>query len=154
MSTWRFFAECLCFAECFFLVCRVFFFSARQRVCLPSAIILPSIFFAALDKELVCRVADRMHSANIYALSKYAISGSVLQTLADGFEHPQLPSPYHPSPASLKLKHDLIWQFLAAGLSPRPPHHRHAGHADHRLRPPVGASAADHPSPHVRSCMY
>ena len=74
MSTWQFFAECLCFAECFFLVCRVFFFSTRQRVCLPSAIILPSVFFAALGKELVCRVPDRIHSTNIFALSKSAIS--------------------------------------------------------------------------------
>ena len=132
----------------------IFFVSTRQRVCLPSAIILPSVFFAALDKEFVCRVSDRMHSANIYALSKYAISGSVLQTLAYGFEHLQLPSPYHPSPASLKLKHDLIWQFLAAGLSPRPPHHRHAGHADHRLRPPVGRRLPTTPLPmYAAACI-
>ena len=49
--------------------CRVFFlsllsvfFSTRQRVCLPSAIILPIVFFTALSKELVCWVPDRMHS--------------------------------------------------------------------------------------------
>ena len=70
MSTWRF------FAECFFLVCRVFF-STRQRVCLSSAIILPSVFFTALNKELVCRIPDIMHLTNIFALGKYAVSGSV-----------------------------------------------------------------------------
>ena len=49
------------FAECqikgtrqtyFFVEC--FFFSTRQRVCLLSAIILSSVFLAALSKRLVC----------------------------------------------------------------------------------------------------
>ena len=52
------------------------FFSTRERVCLPSAIILTSVFFTALGKELVCRLPDIMHSANIFALGKSAVSGS------------------------------------------------------------------------------
>jgi len=58
------------FAECFF-------FSTRQTVYLPSAIILPSVFFAALSKELVCRVSEGMHSANMKTLGKEPVSGSV-----------------------------------------------------------------------------
>ena len=44
---------------------------------MPSAIILPSVVSAALDKQLFCRVPDGMHSANILALSKSPVSGSV-----------------------------------------------------------------------------
>jgi len=38
---------------------------------------LQSIFFTALSKELLCRVPDRMHLANILALSEHPVSGSV-----------------------------------------------------------------------------
>ena len=38
---------------------------------------MPSVFFAALDKELVCRVIDKIHSTNIFALGKSAVFGSV-----------------------------------------------------------------------------
>ena len=51
------------FSECFF-----------PR--LSCAIILPSIFFAALDKELVCRVPDGLHSANPLTLGLPTNSGS------------------------------------------------------------------------------
>ena len=44
---------------------------------MPSAIILPSVVSAALGKQLFCRVPDGMHSANIFALGKSAVSGNV-----------------------------------------------------------------------------
>ena len=44
---------------------------------MPSAIILPSVVSAALDKQLFCRVPDGMHSVNILALGKSPVSGSV-----------------------------------------------------------------------------
>jgi len=44
---------------------------------MPSAIILPSVVSTALDKQLFCRVPDGMHSANILALDKSPVSGSV-----------------------------------------------------------------------------
>ena len=64
MSMWRFFAKCLCFAECFFLICRVVFFqhSAKSLVC---------------RVPLFCRVWFLQHSANILALGKSSVSGSV-----------------------------------------------------------------------------
>ena len=37
---------------------------------------LPSVFRAALGKELVCRVSNRIHSANIKTLDKFDVSGS------------------------------------------------------------------------------
>ena len=43
---------------------------------LPSAIILPSVFLVAPDKELLCRVPDRLHSTKILALGKLRVSGS------------------------------------------------------------------------------
>jgi len=73
MSTWRFFAVCLCFTDCFFLVCRVFFrslpsclFSALDKEFgMPSAIILPNMVSAALGKQLF------LPSVRRNALSKY-----------------------------------------------------------------------------------
>lgn len=47
-----------------------FFFCTRQKVCLPSVV------FAALSKELVCRVPEELHSANPLALGKSTDSGS------------------------------------------------------------------------------
>jgi len=38
---------------------------------------LPSVVYAALGKQLFCRVPDGMHSANILALGKSPVSGSV-----------------------------------------------------------------------------
>ena len=43
---------------------------------MPSAVILQSVVYEALDKQLFCRVPDGMHSANILALGKSAVSGS------------------------------------------------------------------------------
>ena len=68
------------------LFCRVFFpsllsglFSALGKdIGMPSAIILPSIVTEALGKQLFCRVSDGLHSANILALDKSAISGGEL----------------------------------------------------------------------------
>ena len=53
MSTWRFFAECLCFVECFFLVYRVVFFQhlAKNLIC---------------RVPLFCRVLFLQHSANSF----------------------------------------------------------------------------------------
>ena len=66
------------------LFCRVFFpslsnglFSALDKEFgMPSAIILPSVVSAALDKQLFCRVPDGMHSVNILALGKSPVSDS------------------------------------------------------------------------------
>jgi len=53
-------------------------FSALGKdIGMPSAIILPSVVFEALGKQLFCRVPDGMHSANLLALGKSAVSGSV-----------------------------------------------------------------------------
>ena len=68
------------FCRVFFLSLPSVFFSTRQIVCLPSDIILPSVFFAALGKELVCRVPDRMHSTNMFAIGTSAVSGSDMYT--------------------------------------------------------------------------
>ena len=72
-----FFAECQTFTlgKHIFLpsaqFCRVFFFQfAECRTLL-------SVFFTALDKGLVCRVPEEMHSANIKTLGKQSVSGSV-----------------------------------------------------------------------------
>ena len=43
---------------------------------MPSAIILPSVVSEALGKQFFCRVPDGMHSANLLALGKSAVSGS------------------------------------------------------------------------------
>ena len=85
---------------CGHLLVRVPSVSTRTNGCprggsLPSALLLPSVFFSglpsaklcrvqllcrvffkALGKELLCRVPDIMHSANILALSKHPVSGS------------------------------------------------------------------------------
>ena len=46
MFTWRFFAECLCFAECFFSNLPSGVFSALGKdIGMPSAVILPSVWF-------------------------------------------------------------------------------------------------------------
>ena len=37
---------------------------------------MPSVFSAALGKELVCRVPERIHSTNIKTLGKIDVSGS------------------------------------------------------------------------------
>ena len=51
-------------------VCRVFFLhSAKRSICL-------SVFVAALGKELVRRVPEGIHSANIKTLGKFENSGS------------------------------------------------------------------------------
>ena len=60
----------------FILVCRMPNFAECFLPLLPSAIILPSVFFTALGKELLCRVPDIMHSANILALGKHPVFGS------------------------------------------------------------------------------
>jgi len=65
-----FFAECLVLPSVFFLVYRVSNFAECFLHRLLSAFILPSIFFTALDKGLVCRVPEEMHSANIKTLGK------------------------------------------------------------------------------------
>ena len=72
-----------------FLFCRVFFsslpsvlFSALGKdIGMPSAIILPSVVSEALGKQLFCRVPDKMHSANLLALGKSVVSGSVYMML-------------------------------------------------------------------------
>ena len=56
------------FAECFFAL--------SIPPCLPSAIILPSVFRTTLGKELFCRVLEGLHSANPLALGKLTVSGS------------------------------------------------------------------------------
>jgi len=66
MSTWRFFAECLCFANCFLPSLPSGLFSALGKdIGMPSAVILLSVVFEALGKQLFCRVPDEMHSANL-----------------------------------------------------------------------------------------
>ena len=72
-----FFAECLVLPSVFFLVYRVSNFAECFLHRLLSAFILPSVFFTALDKGLVCRVPEEMHSANIKTLGKQSVSGSV-----------------------------------------------------------------------------
>ena len=69
-----FFAECLVLPSVFFLVYRVSNFAECFLHRLPSAIILPSVFFATLGKWLVCRVPEGMHSANIKTLGKKPVS--------------------------------------------------------------------------------
>ena len=62
--------------------------NTRQTLYLPSVFLtlgkpplyrvffFPSVFSAALGKELVCRVSERIHSANTKTLGKFDISGS------------------------------------------------------------------------------
>ena len=73
-----FFAECLSLPSVFFLVCRVSNFAECFLHRLPSAFILPSVFFAALGKRLVCRVPKKIHLANTKTLGKRLVSGSEL----------------------------------------------------------------------------
>ena len=65
----------------FFLVCRMSNFAECFLHRLPSAFILPSVFFAALGKGLVCRVPEGMHSANIKTLGKEPVSDGVICVL-------------------------------------------------------------------------
>jgi hypothetical protein len=58
------------------LVCRVQKKNTKQAN-LPSAIILPSVFWAALGKGVVCRVPVWLHLVNHLALGKELVSGSV-----------------------------------------------------------------------------
>ena len=56
-------------------LCRVFFLTlGKPPFC--RVFFLPSVFSAALGKELVCRVPKRIHSANIKTLGKVDVSGS------------------------------------------------------------------------------
>ena len=69
------------------LFCRVFFpnlpsvlFSTLDKdIGIPSAIILPSVISETLGKQLFCQVSDKMHSVNLLALGKSAVSGSAAQ---------------------------------------------------------------------------
>ena len=56
------------------IVCRVV--GSRQTTSLPSASCLPSAFSLALDKQLLCQVPDKKHSAKSGTLGKEAVSGS------------------------------------------------------------------------------
>ena len=85
-SSWRplhgrrtcwYFAECLMFAECFFIICRVFTLRHSQTGFLPSAICLPDVSTMALGTQQVCRVPDGINSANPQALGIPTVSGSV-----------------------------------------------------------------------------
>ena len=51
------------------------FFDTRQTSSLPS-VFLPSVFSAALGKELIRRVPEGIHSTNIKRLGKFEDSGS------------------------------------------------------------------------------
>ena len=75
---WWFAAECLCFTECFFLVCNVFSALGKEFVCLVP-LFYRVCFFAALSKELVCQVLDRMHLANIFAPGTSAVSDNEIR---------------------------------------------------------------------------
>ena len=79
ISTWRFFAVYLCFAECFFLVCRVVFFqhSAKSLVC-QMPLFCRVWFLQHSANNFFYRVPDGMHSANTLVLSKSPVSGSDL----------------------------------------------------------------------------
>ena len=78
MSTWRCFYQVSLFCRVFFLSLSSGLFSVLGKdIGMPSAIILPSVVFEALGKQLFCRVPDGMHSANLLALGKSAVSGSV-----------------------------------------------------------------------------
>ena len=73
----------------FISICRVYFFNTRQTTSSPSVFVLtlgktpclssfflPSVFSTALGKELVCRVPEEIHSANIKTHGKFEDSGS------------------------------------------------------------------------------
>jgi hypothetical protein len=69
LGTKTFFADC--------------FFGTRQRRSLPSVfsghsakIFFAECYFFALGKELLCRVSEKLHSANHLALDKELVSGS------------------------------------------------------------------------------
>ena len=51
-------------------------FDTRQTPLFAECFFFPSVFKIALGKEFVCRVPERIHSANIKTLSKFDISGS------------------------------------------------------------------------------
>ena len=82
------FAECIfwhsakqLFAECFFDTRQTpslpsVFFYTRQTHSLSSFFFWPSVFRAALGKELVLRVPEGIYSANIKTLGKFEDSGS------------------------------------------------------------------------------
>ena len=57
-------------------LCRVFFLTLGKPP-LYRVFFLLSVFSAALGKELVCRVPERIHSTNIKTLGKFDVSGSV-----------------------------------------------------------------------------
>ena len=71
------------------LFCRVFcpslssvLFSALGKdIGIPSAVILPTVVSETLGKQFFCRVPDKMHSANLLALGKSVVSGSVYMML-------------------------------------------------------------------------
>jgi hypothetical protein len=66
------------FVECFFA--------------LGKAASLPSVFYLALGKELLCRVPEKKHSANHMALGKEPDSGSawLFSTIANIANHDQV----------------------------------------------------------------
>jgi hypothetical protein len=59
-------------------LCQVPEKNTRQRGLFTKCIFLPSAFDLALGKELLCRVPEKKHSANHFALGKEWKSGSDL----------------------------------------------------------------------------